>query len=101
MRRRGAAAARIGQRRSVVGDPHQVHAMVQQWQHHREQRALLARRARLRGGEYARGLARQCAVEPQAGGPSRKYFKGAAILPKRVGLPSSRPSARRSSSSVA
>ena len=33
--------------------------------------------------------------------PSRKYFSGAAMLPKRVGLPSSRPSQWRRSSSVA
>src|SRR5579872_2718303 len=31
---------------------------------------------------------------------SRKYFRGAAMLPKRVGLPSTSPSAVRRSSSV-
>src|SRR3954469_25208008 len=33
--------------------------------------------------------------------PSRKYLSGAAMLPKRVGLPNNKPSQRRRSSSVA
>ena len=68
-----------------------IHAVMQQRQHHRQQRRLLAAVHGLGRSEHAGRLAREPPLTHSALVPSRKYFSGAAMLPKRVGLPTTRP----------
>ncbi|MNJ76728.1 hypothetical protein D3C77_740700 [compost metagenome] len=49
----------------------------------------------------AAGLSTSSPVSQRLLVPSRKYFRGAAMLPKRVGLPRARPAQWRRSSRVA
>ena len=97
-----AAGARLVQAAFGEGQAHQQHAVMQQRQRHGQQRRFLSAVQRLRRGEQRRracptACRRATALEV----PSRKYLSGAAMLPKRVGLPNNRPSQRRRSSSVA
>ena len=74
---------------------------MKQRQHHREQRGFLAAMHGLRRSEYGGGLAGHRAAHPQRARAIEKCFSGAAMLPKRVGLPRRRPSHSRRSSCVA
>src|SRR5207253_6947175 len=98
----GRAAARSLTQRSLgVGQAHEIHTVMKQRQHHRQQGRLLAAVERLGRGEHAGGFASERRREPQARRAVEEVLEGAAMLPKRVGLPSTSPSVSLRSSSVA
>ena len=66
-RRREYRSIRFGVRQT-----NQVHAVVKERNHHRQQGRLLTAMQRLGGGEDAGGFARECSGHPQAPVPSRK-----------------------------
>ena len=81
--------------RSVKGTPTSIMPWWMQRQRHRQQRGFLAAVQRLSTTKTRR---RVCPTSAPSSHrlevPSRKYLSGAAMLPKRVGLPNNNPSQR-------